>query len=105
MRRLDAPVTAPGISAWTRGGFSNSAPRLTKKPKKALSFQRGGEFCAGAMHRLAPLTLQQPDNRIPDPRRHTIVGDVSKKSYFVSTTGAVSEQLIAKYINSQETRN
>jgi len=29
-----------------------------------------------------------------------IVGDVSKKSYFVSTTGAVSEQPIAKYSNS-----
>ncbi len=37
------------------------------------------------------------------PRRNGIVGDVSKKSYFASTTGAVSEQPIAKYIDSQET--
>jgi REP element-mobilizing transposase RayT len=34
-----------------------------------------------------------------------IVGDVSKKSYFASTTSAVSEQPIAKYINSQGTRD
>jgi len=33
------------------------------------------------------------------PRRNVIVGDVSKKSYFASTTGAVSHQPIAKYIN------
>jgi REP element-mobilizing transposase RayT len=34
-----------------------------------------------------------------------IVGDVSKKNYFVSTTGAVSEKPIAKHINSQRTRD
>jgi len=34
-----------------------------------------------------------------------IVGDVSKMIYFASTTGAVSEQTIAKYINSQGTRD
>jgi REP element-mobilizing transposase RayT len=37
------------------------------------------------------------------PRRNVIVGDVSKKSYFASTTGAVFEQTIDKYIDSQET--
>jgi hypothetical protein len=36
---------------------------------------------------------------MPDPRRDTIVGDVSKKSYFASTTSPVSEQPIAKYIS------
>jgi REP element-mobilizing transposase RayT len=30
-----------------------------------------------------------------------IVGDVYKKCYFYSTTGAVSKQTIANYINSQ----
>jgi Helix-turn-helix domain len=39
------------------------------------------------------------------PRRNVIVGDVSKKSYFASTTGALFEQTIAKYINSQGTRD
>jgi len=60
----------------------------------------GGEVGAGAKQRLAPLTLRQPDNRIPGPRRNVIVGDVSERCYFSSTTGAVSKQLITKYINS-----
>lgn len=32
--------------------------RITKKPKKALRFQRGDEFGAGAKKRVAPLTLR-----------------------------------------------
>jgi hypothetical protein len=66
---------------------------------------RGDEFSAGAKQRVAPLTLRHPDNRIPGPPRNMIVGDVSKKSYFASTIGAVSEQPIAKYFNSQGTRD
>jgi hypothetical protein len=42
---------------------------------------------------------------MPGPRRDMIVGDVYKKSYFASTTNPVSELPIAKYINSQGTRD
>src|SRR5262245_8374162 len=42
---------------------------------------------------------------MPDPRRNVIVGGVSKNGDFASTTGAVSEQTIAKYINLNETRD
>jgi hypothetical protein len=69
---------------------------ITKKPKKALRFQRGDEFGAGAKQRVAPLTLRQLDHRIPGHRRDMIVGYLSKKSYFASTTGPTSEQPIAK---------
>jgi hypothetical protein len=76
--------------------YGESNGTLTKKPKKAFRFQRGDEFGAGAKQRVAPLTLRPPDHRIPGPRRSMIVGDVSKKSYFASTTSPVSEQPIAK---------
>src|SRR5262245_49090253 len=42
--------------------------KVTKRPKKALRFQLGDEFGAGAKQRVAPLTLRQLDNRIPGPR-------------------------------------
>jgi len=75
-----------------------------QKSQRKPSASSGGMNLANAKQRVATLTLRQSDNRIPGHRRNMIVGDVSK-GYFASTTGAVSEQTIAKYINSQGTRD
>jgi len=79
-------------------------PRLKISIHRAIASIRKTTLCStGAKQRVAPLTLRLPDNRMLSPRRNVIVGDVSKKSYFASTIGAVSEQPIAKYIDSQGT--